>query len=537
MNFSRPCGAHWVPLSLGLACAILNGTAHADVKLSSMFTDNMVLQRDISIPVWGTADPGEAVLVKLGESNDETNGKTNAARTVAGKDGQWKVMLAPQGVAKSLQLTATGKNVLAFRNVALGDVWLCSGQSNMGFSVERATNAVDEIKAADFPDIRLFGAAHAAMLTPQSDLKGKWEVCSPQTVGSFSAVAYYFGREIHRSTGVPIGLINSSWGGTVAEAWTSREALEKAPDLKGLVEIADKLRESYPANKEKYDKETLVTWQAAVDAARAQGKTIPTKPSPPTLPTDQNRATNLYNGMIAPIVPYGIKGVIWHQGESNARRAEQYRTLFPTLIRDWRNRFGQGDFPFYWVQLANYRALQSEPVEMVNASLAAAKDDWPMLREAQARTLLLPKTGMATAIDLADTDKPGDIHPHNKQDVGKRLALIALAKDYGIKTPFSGPTFVSSQVQGNKMHLTFKATDGGLKAKGDKLAGFAIAGASGDWKWADATIEGDDVVVSSAEVKAPVAARYAWATNPIGNLINGAGLPAVPFRTDTLSPN
>jgi sialate O-acetylesterase len=431
----------------------------------------------------------------------------------------------------------TGKNALVLNNVALGEVWLCSGQSNMVFIMSRLKNADAEVNAVNNSDLRFFTVAPTSKLEPQTEVPGRWEISNPTAAKNFSSVAYYFGRDLQQKLGVPVGLINSAWGGTVAEAWTSREALEAVPELKSIVAETERRKASYPAEVEKYNNEYLPEWQAQADAAKAEGKPIPAKRGPSIPPTDKNRSSNLFNGMIAPVIPYGIKGVIWYQGESNSSRATQYRTLFPTLIRDWRSRFEQGDFPFYWVQLANYRAVQSQPVEMVNASGIGNKEDWPMLREAQALTLSLPNTGMATAIDLADADNPGDIHPHNKQDVGKRLAMIALAKDYGQKQAFEGPTFVSMSLEGGKARLKFKATEGGLKVRGEKLTGFAIKGEGSDWKWADAIIEGDSVVVWNAEVTVPVAVRYSWATNPIGNLVNGVALPALPFRTDTASEN
>lgn len=492
--------------------------AQADLKLNPLFTPNMVLQRDRLIPVWGSADAGETVTVSLG--------KTQATAT-ADAAGHWEALLLPQQATTGLTLTVTGKNTVVLPNVAVGDVWVCSGQSNMEFPVARSKGAAADIAAAKFPQIRLFTVARNAMGEPQTEVKGHWDVCTPETVKGFSAVGFFFGRELHQKLGIPIGLIHSSWGGTPAEAWTSRAALEASPDLSPIVTRWDKIVADFPAALEKYQKEALVKWQADADKAKAAGQPEPRKPAEPTSPYSANRAANLFNGMIAPLIPFGIKGVIWYQGESNTGNPEQYRTLFPTMIRDWRSRWGQDVFPFYWVQLANYQGVQKEPVE---------PGGWPMLREAQTRTLPLPQTGMALAIDLADADNPGDIHPKNKQDVGKRLALVALAKTYGGTNPYSGPVFDTMEVTGGKARLTFKMTDGGLKARGEKLTGFAISGADGVWKWADASIDGSSVVLSSTEVAVPVAVRYDWANNPIGNLYNGAGLPAVPFRTDVDSP-
>ncbi|RYG68051.1 sialate O-acetylesterase [bacterium] len=513
--------------ALLLSLCALNSVAQADVKLPSLFSSNMVLQRDKAVPVWGTADPGESVTVKLGTSAP--------VQTTADANGKWKVMLVAQPVARAVTMSVTGKNALVLDNVAVGEVWVCSGQSNMGFSMGRLRNPEQELQAATNPDLHLFNAVRTAELTPQDDIKGSWATSDPQSAKDFSAVAFFFGNELQRKLGVPVGLIHSSWGGTPAEAWTSREALAAVPELKQRLDESDQRKANYPAALEKYEKETLPAWQTAVDEAKAAGKAAPGKPGAPVKPTDQNHATNLFNGMIAPLIPYGIKGAIWYQGESNSPRPIQYRTLFPTLIRDWRSRFGQGDFPFYWVQLANYQAVQTQPAEPRGSNTPGGRNGWPLLREAQALTLSLPNTGMATAIDLADADNPGDIHPHNKQEVGKRLALVALGKDYGQQQPFEGPMFVSMSLEGAKARLKFKGISGGLKSRGEKLQGFAVKSEGGEWAWADATIEGDTVVVSSAGGTVPVAVRYAWASNPIGNLANGAGLPAIPFRTDTTS--
>lgn len=492
----------------------LGGAARADVKLPALFGDNMILQRDKNVAIWGTADVGEAVTVQLGEGN--------IARGLTDSNGRWLVRLAPHSAATGLTLKVTGNNALVFQNVAVGEVWICSGQSNMGFQLAQVTNAEAEIAGANFPNLRLFTVGPNPTLEPQSDLKGKWDVSTPETARRFSAVAFLFGRELHQKLGVPVGVVNSSWGGTVAEAWTSREALEAVTDLKSMVENQDALIANYPAELEKYQKETFPAWEIAAQAAKDAGQKAPAKPGEPRLPTNQNNPSNLFNGMIAPLIPYGIKGAIWYQGESNAGRAVQYRALFPTLIQDWRSRFDQGDFPFFWVQLANYQAVQTTPVQ---------DHGWPMLREAQSRTLALPRTGQALAIDLADKDKPQDIHPHNKQDVAHRLALLALNREYNQKVIDSGPVFELMSIQGNQARLNFQNADG-LKATGDKLQGFAIAGADNVWKWADATIENNQVVLSNPEVQTPVAVRYGWAVNPIGNLYNGANLPATPFRTD-----
>ncbi len=500
--------------------------ARADVRLPALFGPNMVLQRQQSIPVFGTADAGEMVTVRLAQ---------DSATTRAGADGKWMVRLPAREAAIDLQLTIQGKNLISLPNVAVGEVWIASGQSNMEYPVTgwpdgAGRNATAEIAAANYPNIRLFTVAHNPSATPQNDVKGNWAGTTPATVARFSGVAYYFGRELHQKLNVPIGIIHSSWGGTAAESWTSREALA---NLTGVTPGYDgwqsgevkKLTDAYAASMAKYQTD-LATWQVASDAAKAANAPIPPKPIEPKQAASAFSPSTLFNGMISPLMPFGIKGVIWYQGESNSGRADQYGTLFPAMIRDWRARWGQGNFPFYWVQLANYQAVQKEPAE----------GGWAVIREAQTLTLQLPRTGQALAIDLADKDNPGDIHPKNKLDVGKRLALLALNREYGQKTVDSGPMFAEMTAQGNKARLTFQNAEG-LNARGEKLLGFAISGADGVWKWADASIDGNQIVVSSAAVSSPVAVRYGWASNPVGNLYNGAGLPTVPFRTDTAAKN
>lgn len=482
----------------------------ADVKISTIFTDNMVLQRGVKVPVWGTADAGEEVSVAFDKQT---------VKVTADKDGNWKAELESLEAGGPFELTVAGKTTLTIKNVLVGDVWICSGQSNMEFTVNGALNSKDEIAKADFPQIRHIKVANKVGLEPKDSISGKWAVCSPQTAGGFTAVGFFFARELHQELKVPIGLIHSSWGGTPAESWTSREVLEGDPDLKVIMDRSDWGLKEFPKQKEKYEQD-LKDWQAAAEKAKADGKPAPAKLKAPAEP-DKNPwyASGLYNGMIKPLIPFAIKGAIWYQGESNAGRAFQYRKLFPAMIQDWRKRWGQ-DFPFFFVQLANYTARKPEPAE----------SDWAELREAQTMTLSLPKTGMAVIIDIGD-DK--DIHPKNKQDVGKRLALAADAIAYGKEIEYSGPMYDSMAVEGNTVRIKFKHLGGGLEAKGGgEPKGFAIAGADKKWVWAQAKIDGETIVVSSDRVEKPAAVRYAWANNPECNLYNKAGLPASPFRTD-----
>jgi sialate O-acetylesterase len=389
----------------------------------------------------------------------------------------------------------------------------------MQWCAKDSMNGKDEVAAANYPNVRLFSVKRTVATTPQDNCEGEWKVCTPETVPDFSAVLYFFGRDLHKELKRPVGLIHTSWGGTPAESWTSRPTLEADPDLKVIADRWDENLANYPKAKAAYDK-AMEDWQKAANEAKAAGKEEPKKPNAPQGADSPWLASGLYNAMIAPIVPYAVEGAVWYQGESNAGRAYQYRKLFSSMIQDWRKNWGD-DLSFYFVQLANYTETKPEP----------ADSDWAELREAQNMALKLKKTGVALAIDIGEAK---DIHPKNKQEVGRRLALNALAKDYGKDVDYLGPMYKSMSVKGNEVVIKFSGTDDGLVAKGgEPLKGFAIAGADKNFVWADAKIQGDKVVVSSAKVAKPASVRYGWANNPVCNLFNGAGLPASPFRTDS----
>jgi len=626
----------------------------AEVRMPRMFSDNMVIQRDQPIRVWGWADKGSTVIVEL--NGIVTSGTVN-------EQGQWAFKLPPLRDKGPYELVVRQGNTVTFKNILAGEVWLCSGQSNMEWLVRNSNNPEEEIKSANFPEIRHILVGKKVSTSPLEDIESTgWQVCSPETAGSFTAVGYYFARNLHQELNVPIGLIHSSWGGTICEAWTSGSALKQLPDFKPVVEQIEAQSKNLEAARKTYDQQ-LQAWQAAYHKAVNTGappwheagfddtpwkamrlpglwestemgnydgfawfrrtvnipegwagkeatlslgpiddndwtyangvqvghtanyiakrnykipanqvkagalkiavrvqdtggaggiwgapgemkltqagqpdiplsgdwkyrisdamKNLPPKPEPVAF-SGPNTATALYNGMIAPLISYRIQGAIWYQGESNASRGRQYRTLFPTMINDWRARWKQGDFPFYFVQLANFMEPKQEPAE----------SPWAELREAQLMTLSLPNTGQAVAIDIGDAK---DIHPRNKQEVGRRLALNALAKTYGKSMVFSGPQYREMKIEGNKIKLTFDHVGSGLIAQdGEPLKYFSIAGADKKFRWADAKIDGAQVVVSHAEVKEPKAVRYAWADNPEGaNLYNKDGLPATPFRTDS----
>ncbi len=627
----------------------------AQVELHPMFSDNMVLQRKTDAPIWGKASPGKQVKVVTSWNKKEY-------KTEVTSDGSWKIKVQTPAAGGPYSISISDGKEIKLNNVMIGEVWICSGQSNMEMPLAgwgQVNNFKEEIAAANYPQIRLLHVNKATSNQPESDLKvrdGGWQVCSPETVGLFSSVAYFFGRDLNQNLHVPIGLISTSWGGTIAEAWTSGESLENMPAFKDAVkkvktapnetqaEYEAKLKawdiqliqndEGYkdnnpvwtdvnvddsdwkkmsvpsiwedrglngfdgvvwfrytldiPANFQGQDLElglgTIDDWDityfngkqigASNNRSTPRVYTIPgdmvktgkavitvkvtdtggnggfygenamylskinnqqetislvgdwkykttvdfaTSPRRPKSPNDPNRATVLYNAMLHPIIPYAIRGAIWYQGEANANRAAQYGELLPLLIRDWRKQWNS-DFPFYFVQLANFRAMKPEPTE----------SEWAELRESQLKTLNLENTGMAVTIDIGDAK---DIHPKNKQDVGLRLALAARANTYGQKIAYSGPIYKGYKIEQNKIRIYFDHTNGGLKTKDNQaLKGFAIAGSDHRFYWADAVIEGNEVVVSCPQVEFPVLVRYGWANNPDCNLYNGAGLPASPFR-------
>ncbi|MGA2679501.1 MAG: sialate O-acetylesterase [Sedimentisphaerales bacterium] len=493
---------------------VLAGVLSADVQLPSVISDNMVLQQGKAVPIWGWADANEVITV----TGNWGSGKWE---TTADRDGKWMVKIDTGKAGGPYEMTVSGKNPITVKNILVGEVWVCSGQSNMEFTVKQAKNSAEEIaEANNYPQIRQFLVGRKVIYTPMYNCNGKWVVCSSTTAGTFTAVGYFFGREVTKQLdNVPVGLINTSWGGTPVESWMSKEYLENDPNFQPILKRFEETSANITELKAKY-REDMQKYDTIVPKLKAEGKPLPPRPEEPIGPGHAYSPMGLYNGMIVPILPYGIRGAIWYQGESNAWRAYQYRTLFPAMIKNWRDAWHQGDFPFLFVQLANYMEPEPQPVE----------SDWAELREAQLMTLSsVPNTGMAVTIDIGEPD----IHPKNKQDVGKRLALWALAKTYGKNIVYSGPIYKSMKVDGNNVVLAFDDVGGGLVAKGDSLKGFAIAGADRKFVWADAKIKGDTIVVSSDKVASPVSVRYAWEKNPVCNLYNKEGLPATPFRTDT----
>lgn len=659
---------------MGLAACSTTTITKNELKLADVFTSNMVLQREMDVPVWGTSDSNSTVAIAINGEVYTTNSDNN---------GKWEVKLKPLPVGGPYKLAVScNESSVKLNNILSGDVWVCSGQSNMQWSVSRSKDPKKEIAAAKYKNIRLFSVPRNTSLTPVDTVGGEWVECSPETIHNFSAVAYYFGRKLNKDLNVPIGLIHTSWGGTPAEAWTPTTVLNSSQVMKPIVDrhvkalaleklnkkdreakIAAHAKKSIKLWKKEYVRhfgasesgiigwskkdlddsswksmkqpqqwETIIqldgtvwfrrsvelsddmigkeltlnlgaiddfdqtyvngvkvgeTWfgaprswatprkytvpaelvkdkklviairvldvygggglcapGSAYSLVSADGKSkvklagtwkykvekeiaVSSFKRPPGLGNlggirKSHQPAALYNAMINPLLPYGIKGAIWYQGETNGGRGVQYRTLLPAMINSWRDGWNQGDFPFYIVQLANFKFPRKEPAE----------DNWAELREAQLMTALNhPNCGLAVTIDIGEAK---DIHPRNKQDVGKRLALAALKQTYGKEVVHSGPTYVSSTVEGDKMVLKFKNIGGGMIAKDGKLKWFQIAGEDKVFFWADAEIKDDTVIVSSPKIKEPAAVRYGWSINPEGcNLYNKEGLPASPFRTDS----
>ena len=490
-------------------------SAQADVQLPSVIGSNMVIQRDIAAPIWGWASPGEPISVSMGSLKLSTK---------ADRTGAWMVKLAPQPAGGPFEVVIRGKNTVKLTNVMVGEVWVCSGQSNMEMRVCHVNDAPNEVASALNRNIRLFQVTNDLAPDPQKDCEARWEDCRPSTVYLFSAAAYFFGRELQRELNVPVGLIHASWGGTTAETWMRLDALRSRPEFKSILDYWAPILQTKSPELLAYHRKTR-EWEEDVHHVLYAGKPIlPMYVDPPKLPVAVSFAPSVpawtYNGMIAPVVPFAIRGAIWYQGESNAGRAYQYRTLFPALIEDWRKAWGEGNIPFIFVQLANFGERRDLPGESA----------WAELREAQSMTLSVPNTALATAIDIGDGE---NIHPRNKQEVGRRLALGALHVAYGKDIVYSGPVYRSMTVKDGKIRLQFTNVGGGMIPKdGKPLSGFAIAGSDKNFVWAKASIEGDEVVVWSDAVSQPAAVRYAWADNPECSLFNKEGLPALPFRTD-----
>lgn len=522
--------------------------AHAEIKLPAFIADHMVLQRDTAVPVWGWATPGEAVTVSFA-------GQSKA--TKSDEKGKWLVKLDPLAASEESREMRIGSRVI--KDVLVGEVWLASGQSNMGFPLSSAHNPDPALASADDPLLRFFTVQNATAAEPQNDLRGRWDLSDPNAAKAFSAVAYFFARDLRAKLGVPVAILHSSWGGTPAQAWLSMDALRESPVFENhaksyaaaLIKHRDVL--AHPEKMKAY-RQDLAQWQKEVAPAfndamkawnagpKASPKPVPARPEPANpdpmdIPSPSSRPGTpsvIFNAKIAPLAGYAMRGALWYQGEANAGNGIEYRSLLPRLIGDWRKRWGQGDLPFLVVQLAAWDMDKSP----------APFHQWPWLREAQSLIVkTVPHTALAVAIDVGN---PADVHPKGKEPVGQRLALAARKLAYGeTQLVASGPVFREAKAEGARMRVTFAETGSGLtigqapwRADGDtpwptdKLVGFTLAGEDQQWHDAEAKIEGDTVLVSSPAVTKPVAVRYAWANSPRCNLYNREALPAVPFRSD-----
>ncbi|MES2595345.1 MAG: sialate O-acetylesterase [Verrucomicrobiota bacterium] len=485
-------------------------SAFAAVKMPSVISDHMVLQSEKRVAIWGWADAGEAVTVEFAGQKQTTK---------ADADGKWQIRLEPMQAGSAPQaMKVSGTNSITIQDVLVGEVWLASGQSNMAFKVGRGRDAEAEIAAAKFPQIRMYTVTRSAQPGPQADCGGEWVVCSPESVASFSAVAYFMGRELHEKLKRPVGLINSSVGGTDIAAWTSEEVQLPIPELNAFIEKWRQTDASFDVEKARQDyAQRMVRWKTAAEKATAGGRKAPRKPASPMQPRlTSNYPAYLFEGRIKPLIPYTLRGAVWYQGEHNCSTIEAgllYRLQMPLLISDWRTRWAE-EFPFAWVQLPGY--TKSGPGRA-------------FVREAQLQTLKVKNTGMVVTLDIGDNN---DNHPKNKQDVGKRLATWALGRVYAQDMfDTSGPLFTGHEIRGSEVVAVFSHTEGGLTTR-DGLRGFRIAGADKVLRPAQARIEDKKVVISSPDVPKPVAVRYAWESGPEATLFNGAGLPASPFRTD-----
>jgi sialate O-acetylesterase len=501
-----------VLLAFGLA---LPPMLRAELKLPAIIGDHMVLQQKQTNPIWGWDTPGTKVTVTFA-------GQTHSA--TAGSDGRWTVKLNPVVAnAKPQTLAIAGTTKRDVQDVLVGEVWMCSGQSNMQWSLGQTYTGDIEGAAANRPTLRIISVPQVGTQELKNDFKGQWETATPDNVKSFSAIGYIYGRYLHDILNVPVGLIDNAWGGSAAEAWIRRETFNKDPRFKTLMETTAKLEADRQSEKGRADfAAAQEKWKVDSEKAKAEKKTVPAAPvNPANWLTGNARPGNIFAGVVHPTLGYGIKGVIWYQGESNTSRAYDHATLFPFMIEQWRKEQGQGDFSFYWVQLADFKAEKSAPGD----------SDWAELRETQTKTLKLPNTGQAVIIDIGEGR---DIHPRNKYDVASRLVRWALVKDYGLKFPYRSPEFKDVAFAGNKATVTLDCFGSNLRAFDVAEAkGFAVCGADKVWHWATGKIVGrDQVEVSSDQVAAPIAVRYAWADNPVCNLFSADGLPVTPFRTD-----
>jgi sialate O-acetylesterase len=486
------------------------GWTEAGIQPAFLFQDGMILQQGKAVPIWGTAEAGTEVTVEFAGQRHVTS---------AGSEGHWRVNLDPlTASAQPREMIIAGDDIVTVQDVLVGEVWVASGQSNMEWRVRISNDADLETLTGNWPHIREINLERATAENPQTTAVGRWIAASPTTVSEFSAVAYAFARDLHQTLGVPVGILNATWGGTPVEAWMPAETLAANAHFPSVSERWNNNLARYPEARARFET-ALAEWETARAEALAAGEAFSrARPSPPAGPGHPSAPARLYNGMIHPLAPYAVAGFIWYQGESNASRAGEYHVLFSAMIEGWRERFNQGDLPFFWVQLAGFRAGNADG------------RNWAFLREAQTRTLALPATGQAVILDVSDVD---DIHPREKRVVGRRLARLALNRVYGKEVADTGPRPREVEVAGDRLRVHFSNTNGGLTTTQGKIAGFELAAADGVFHPARAEIAGPATVEVSAEgVPEPAFVRYAWRNAPGATLMDRAGFPAEPFRTD-----
>ena len=486
------------------ALTALSVCAYANVELPYLIADHMVVQRGLPVHIWGRAEPGESVTLAF--RGAERRVTTDAL-------GRWEVYLPPGEAGGPFEMQVRGVNAISLNDVLVGDVWVASGQSNMEWPLSRAANGEAEVAAAKYPRIRLYRAMHKISEFPVENLVGQgWRPCAPESAADFSAVAYHFGVELQERLGIPIGLIQTAWGGTRLEAWTSLGAITKDPALMPVLADWDRAMNDHALALLRYHR-AAKDWEKAVPQWKAQHKLLPPPPERPLGPASPRRPGGLFNAMVAPVTRFGIRGVIWYQGEANADEdhAPIYGRLFQAMIRSWRAAWGIGDFPFLYAQLSSYNAEDN---------------GWPELREGQRQALALRNTAMAVTIDVGT---PENIHPPDKKTVGRRLSLAARALSYGENVEYSGPLPRQVTAEADAIRIWFDHA-AGLAAHGGPVRGFEIAGDDGRFVPAEARVEGDTVVAGSAGIERPIRVRYGWKNVPEGNLFNAAGLPASPFR-------
>lgn len=495
-----PIRSRWSLFSAFCLAAVLSSSCFAKVELPSIFGDHMVLQRDMENRVWGKGDPGKEVTVRFA-------GQEHVCQT--DDDGYWSTTLEPVAAGGPFELVASGTSEVKLVDILVGEVWICSGQSNMEWTVRNSEDFELHKLSANRPTIRSINFPNTGQQTPLWTHDNQWMVCSPDTVGQFSGVGYFFGRQLSETLDVPIGLVNNSWGGSACEAWIARDKLENDAKFDGLMKRWGDTENWY---------ESLASMENRTEEQEKQFKNATRSMS------GNQRPANLYNGILKSHIGFGIRGAIWYQGESNAGRAYQYRDLFPKMISSWREEWGIGPFPFYWVQLADFKAEKSEPGD----------SDWAELREAQTMTLDLENTAQAVIIDVGEGK---DIHPRNKVTVGQRLARCALARDYGYDIAYQNPSYAGASFADGKALVMFENVANGWRPfDTNTIQGFTIAGEDKVFHTATAQIvEEGKIAVSSPKVSNPVAVRYAWADNPVVNLYSKQDLPLAPFRSDDWS--